>query len=96
MLSAGQITGSMWDHNDPRVKKIVIDYAREQIGMTEILSKDYSELTIENVKYYTGTAAVVIPKVVGRWGGEHPLHGSIEDIVNSAILDLLTKEKYVN
>ena len=86
---------SLYDPNDDRVKKIVVDYARAYLGMTEILSNDYSRLAVYEVSdpYGHKYATVYEYYPLGRWGADsHELHDSIKTIVNNAILDLLTKE----
>lgn len=86
---------SLYDPNDDRVKKIVVDYARAYLGMTEILSNDYSRLDIYEISDPNGHkyATVYEYDPQGRWCADyHELDSSIKTIVNNAILDLLTKE----
>ena len=85
---------SLYDHNDPRVKKIVVDYARSKGYDDEdgILSLDADDLFLERRdSLYLGheVRITAYPKL----RGDVIIYGiDIEYIVNNAILDLLTKE----
>lgn len=85
---------SLYNPNDDRVKKIVVDYARAYLGMTGALSNDYSRLDIYEVSDPDGHKYAVVYEndPLDRWSADsHELYSSIKTIVNDAILDLLTK-----
>lgn len=84
----------LYDPNDDRVKKIVVDYARAYLGMTEVLSNDYSRLDVYEISDPNGNKYAVVYEndPIDRWSADsHELYSSIKNIVNDAILDLLTK-----
>lgn len=81
---------SLYDPNDDRVKKIVIDYARSQY-QSDVLSMDYDDLELTEYTDPYGRKSTVVHEI-DSWGmGRVDLNESIKTIVNNAILDLLTK-----
>lgn len=85
---------SLYNPNDDRVKKIVVDYARAYLGMTGALSNDYSQLDVYEISDPYGNKYAVVYEIdpLDRWSADsHELSSSIKNIVNDAILDLLTK-----
>lgn len=82
---------SLYDPNDDRVKKIVVDYARSQY-QSDVLSMDYDDLVLSEYTDPYGRKSTTIYEN-DSWGMDRiDLSGSVKTIVNNAILDLLTKE----
>ena len=85
---------SLYDNNDPRVKKIVVDYARSKGYDDEdgILNMDIDDLFLERHDSMFRGPEVWITNY-SEWRDDVIIYGiDIEHIVNNAILDLLTKE----
>mgnify|MGYP007031054028 FL=1 len=85
---------SLYDPSDPRVKKIVVDYARSKGYEDEdgILDLDVDDLFLErHDSPYRGPEVWITTHL--QWRDDVIIYGiDIEHIVNNAILDLLTKE----
>ena len=84
----------LYDHNDPRVKKIVVDYARSKgyEDKSGVLNLDVDDILVsESESRYRGREVTITNYSTYR--DFVIIYGiDIEYIVNNAILDLLTKE----
>ena len=89
MQITGQITGGIWDKDDERVKRLIVDYYEKATGVK--IPKGLSDLHIGESSDY-GTRYVTIYDWTSTTGYEEWVvyDESIDSIVNHYILDLIT------